>query len=41
MLDVSVSQIYNLINRGELGSTRIGRSVRVPASALERLSEAK
>jgi excisionase family DNA binding protein len=38
MLDMSVSQIYNLINRGDLESIRIGRSVRVPESALRRLA---
>jgi excisionase family DNA binding protein len=38
MLDMSISQVYNLINRGELGSIRIGRSVRVPESALRKLA---
>jgi excisionase family DNA binding protein len=36
-LDISVSQAYNLINRGELESVRVGQSIRVPARALERI----
>jgi excisionase family DNA binding protein len=37
-LDVSTSQAYNLINRGELEAVRVGRSVRVPARALEKIA---
>ena len=39
-LDISVSQAYNLINRGDLDSVRIGKSLRVPASELERIAAA-
>lgn len=38
-LDVSTSQAYNLINRGELEAVRVGRSVRVPAWALEKIAQ--
>jgi excisionase family DNA binding protein len=38
-LDVSTSQAYNLINRGELKAVRLGRSVRIPARALEKIAE--
>ena len=34
VLDMSASQVRNMINRGELPAVRIGRAVRVPASAL-------
>lgn len=37
-LDVSVSQIYNLIGRGELDSVKVGRSIRVPVAAIEKLA---
>jgi excisionase family DNA binding protein len=37
MADLSVSQVYKLIENGTLKSVRIGKSVRVPAGALEEL----
>jgi excisionase family DNA binding protein len=37
-LDVSTSQAYNLINRGDLKAVRLGRSLRVPARALEKIA---
>ena len=37
MTDLSVSQVYKLIQDGTLKSVRIGRSVRVPAAALTEL----
>jgi excisionase family DNA binding protein len=37
MADLSVSQVYKLIENGTLKSVRIGRSVRVPAGALDEL----
>lgn len=37
-LDISVSQAYNLINRGELESVRVGRALRVPARAIEKIA---
>ena len=39
-LDISVSQAYNLISRGELEAVRVGRSLRVPAKALEKIATA-
>jgi len=39
-LDISVSQAYNLISRGELEAVRVGRSLRVPAKALEKIAAA-
>lgn len=38
-LDISVSQAYNLINRGELLSVKVGRSIRIPARELVRILE--
>jgi excisionase family DNA binding protein len=38
-LDVSTSQAYNLINRGELKAVRLGWSVRIPAWALDKIAE--
>jgi excisionase family DNA binding protein len=35
ILDVSISQVYNLINRGDLQAIRVGRSIRVPMRLLE------
>jgi excisionase family DNA binding protein len=35
--DLSVSQVYKLIENGTLKSVRIGKSVRVPADALNEL----
>jgi len=35
--DLSVSQVYKLIENGTLKSVRIGKSVRVPANALNEL----
>jgi excisionase family DNA binding protein len=37
-LDVSISQAYNLINRGDLEAVRLGGSLRVPARALEKIA---
>ncbi len=37
-LDISKSQAYNLINRGELEAVRLGRSLRVPERALQKLA---
>jgi excisionase family DNA binding protein len=37
MADLSVSQVYKLIENGTLRSVRIGKSVRVPANALDEL----
>ena len=37
MADLSVSQVYKLIENGTLKSVRIGKSVRVPAGALDEL----
>lgn len=39
MLDTCLSNVYKLINSGELESVRIGRSVRVPVAAVMRLAE--
>jgi excisionase family DNA binding protein len=36
-LDISVSQAYNLINRGELEAVRVGNALRIPARALEKI----
>ena len=37
-LDISVSQVYNLVNRGELEFVRVGRSIRIPARAIDKLT---
>jgi len=37
MADLSVSQVYKLIENGTLKSVRIGKSIRVPAGALSEL----
>jgi excisionase family DNA binding protein len=37
MADLSVSQVYKLIENGTLRSVRIGKSIRVPAGALDEL----
>jgi len=37
-LDISVSQCYNLINRGDLEFVRVGNSIRIPARVLEKLA---
>jgi excisionase family DNA binding protein len=37
MLEMSPSAIYEAINSGKLPSIRIGRSVRIPASAIRQL----
>jgi excisionase family DNA binding protein len=37
-LDVSRSQMYNLINSGQVQAVRVGASIRVPARELERLA---
>jgi excisionase family DNA binding protein len=39
MLDMSRSAIYEKINAGEIPCVRVGRSVRVPASAIRQLLE--
>jgi len=36
LLGVSRNHVYNLINRGELRSVNIGRTVSVPTSEIER-----
>ena len=38
-LGLSRSEVYALIQRGEMPAVRIGRSVRVPAAALARWVE--
>lgn len=40
-LDISVSQAYNLINRGELEAVRVGSALRIPARALEKIAAGK
>jgi len=40
-LDISPSQAYNLINRGELEAVRLGSSLRVPARALEVIAKGR
>ena len=37
-LDISVSQAYNLINSGELESVRVGRAIRIPARAIDKIA---
>jgi len=37
-LDISTSQIYNLISRGELEAVRVGRALRVPVRAIEKIA---
>jgi excisionase family DNA binding protein len=37
MLDVSKSQVYNLINRGDLECVRIGEAIRIPDCAVRKL----
>ena len=37
-LDVSKSQIYAMVNRGELEFVRVGHSIRIPAWAIEKLA---
>jgi len=37
-LDISISQSYNLINRGELESVRVGRAIRIPARAIDKIA---
>jgi excisionase family DNA binding protein len=37
-LDISVSQAYNLINRGEIETVRVGKSIRIPARALDKIA---
>lgn len=37
-LDVSVSQIYNLINRGDISTVKLGEAIRIPARELNRLA---
>jgi excisionase family DNA binding protein len=39
LLDTCLSNVYKMIGTGELESVRIGRSVRVPRGAVERLAE--
>ncbi len=36
-LDVSISQVYNLVNRGELEFVRVGRAIRIPARAIDKI----
>jgi excisionase family DNA binding protein len=38
LCDVSTSQMYNLISRGEVKCVRLGRSIRVPEHELARLA---
>jgi excisionase family DNA binding protein len=38
LLGVSVSQCYNLVNRGDIESIRLGHSLRIPARALEKIA---
>jgi excisionase family DNA binding protein len=40
-LDISTSQAYNLINRGELEVVRLGKSVRVPERVLQEIAHGK
>jgi excisionase family DNA binding protein len=37
-LDISVSQAYVLIERGELEAVRVGGSLRVPVAAIDRIA---
>ena len=41
MLDITRSKAYQLIEQGEIRAARIGKSIRVPAEALERFSDLK
>lgn len=41
MVRVSKMTIYRLVHAGELPSLRVGRSVRIPARAVEALREAR
>jgi excisionase family DNA binding protein len=36
-LDISVSQAYVLINRGDLEAVRVGNSLRIPARAIDKI----
>ena len=38
ILDVSTSQVYVLVNRGDLEAVHVGRSIRISADALKRLA---
>jgi excisionase family DNA binding protein len=38
MLDVSKSQVYNLINAGALRSVKVGKSIRIPAQAVREMA---
>ena len=38
MLDISRSQIYNLVNAGVLRAVRVGKSIRIPAEALREVA---
>jgi excisionase family DNA binding protein len=38
MLDVSKSQIYNLVNDGALRSVKVGKSIRIPAEAVREMA---
>ncbi|MGD1096440.1 MAG: helix-turn-helix domain-containing protein [Bryobacteraceae bacterium] len=39
VLDVSRSQIYNLVNDGTLRAVRVGKSIRIPADALREMAK--
>lgn len=41
LLDLSRSAVYDLINRGEIPSVRIGRSVRVKISSIRDIVESR
>lgn len=41
VLGLSKSKIHLMINSGEIESVRIGRSVRIPARALDALTEGR
>jgi excisionase family DNA binding protein len=38
MLDVSRSQIYNLVNDGALRAVKVGKSIRIPAEAVREMA---
>ncbi len=39
VLDVSRSQIYKLIERGDLRAVRIGKSIRIPVEAIREMAK--
>jgi excisionase family DNA binding protein len=39
MLDVSRTQVYNLINVGVLRAVKVGKSIRIPMAAVQELAQ--